>query len=508
MIDGDASLFLLIALGSAAGGDRNAMIGVVAFRRSPRIPVQDDDAPPRMSSDDQRWQDDRDAEENESSRVPDDEQYRMLAVVCVEAYTPSTVDNLVEGVRRLGWVHDDLHVPPFTTLDEWIVRARAAPFGGQCANLSNVLDEDSPPAAGRPLRAPLPGGVESVWATMHQVAPSVTCLVTTFVLDDTLGLAVDRAVRPDRRTQVSRTPSGWAYTGPAQQRADAAVAERRAIRAVCHGWVRDHLPGAFSAGLSRHGAPAIEVFTINGVRPFDEANRHRGGRPDHLFMLHVDTDSDAWTSPSLPGWRLAAWDARLVADPFVMRLGGRWDEVTGDLGGYGGPTASGVSNRLSRTIAPFATRFAVHCLLSGYEEHLAGLRDTAAPGVLARTKVKTDDVDAVRRLLTGVGYDARVIAADLADLCHDRRRYEHEAVDFAPVVEWRAKHTPSMLDALRSSDGSRAANVVAAEATARDTAATTATLLASLVNLRLQRAVVALTIVLLVVAVATLAVAL
>lgn len=199
------------------------------------------------------------------------------------------------------------------------------------------------------------------------------------------------------------------------------------------------------------------------------------------------------SSPQLPGWCLSMWDFQSSDGPFTIRLGGRWGDVSNDLAPYGGANNSVLANRLMHPLADFAVRFAVDSLLSTLERHLAGIRDRVAQAGNYRNRVRHDDVAELYDLVTDAGYDARVVAAELADFCGDTRRYGHAEVDFAPVADWRREHEPSLLEVLRSADEARAANVIAAEAIARDSVANLASVMTSKVNLRLGRIVLWLT---------------
>jgi hypothetical protein len=246
--------------------------------------------------------------------------------------------------------------------------------------------------------------------------------------------------------------------------------------------------------------PAVETLVCDVAKPFERTP----GTIDYRWVLNIDNETHAYESASLPGWRLAAWDTRMRSDPFVLRLGARWSDVVEGLAPYGGANAGALANRLTEPLFPFTTRFAIHCLLAGYEEHLAVTRDRAAKSNIRRGTVKDEQVKEVHALITEIGYDARVVAAGVADLCRDKQRYAYVA-DFTPIAPWRREHgEESLIENLRTSARARSSNVMATEATTRDMAATAASLMASTINLRLGRRVVILTWVLVGLAVLTL----
>lgn len=146
--------------------------------------------PPPESDEDRRFRIEHDAKENRESAVPSDEKVRLVSFTCAEVYTPSTVEGLLEGVKRLGWVRDDPHNPPFVNLLDWVRATRSNPYVGAWANLSYIIDVEHAPIPGRPLRAPLPPEVQELWARLISVTPSLTCLVVQFVLTDEESLSL------------------------------------------------------------------------------------------------------------------------------------------------------------------------------------------------------------------------------------------------------------------------------------------------------------------------------
>ncbi len=145
----------------------------------------------------------------------------------------------------------------------------------------------------------------------------------------------------------------------------------------CHRWIAEHLSGTFAAGIAKAGMPTVETFVCDLATPFERQDFK--GHTDYRMVLDIDNDSDAYMSPSLPGWRLSAWGARAPDEPFVLRLGARWTDVNNEeLSAYGGASQIALARRLTHPLFTFSTRFALQCLCSGYEEHLSDIRDRIA----------------------------------------------------------------------------------------------------------------------------------
>ncbi len=292
------------------------------------------DLPPESEAD-RAFRVERDAEENRDSALPEDEEIRIVSFTVSEVYTPSTIDGLVDGVQALGWVRDEKFNPRFTNLIDWIGQSRSAPFGGGWVNLSYISDTTGRRPLGGSLQASMPAGVQEIWGQVHSVTPALTALVLQFVLDERTSKSLNPLFAEERVTLVERMSSGWAYIGPANQRTELVVAERRRIRAACHGWIRDHVPGSFSAAGSDMDLPTIETFVCDETKPFESIDR--GVRTDYRMVLNIDADIDAfesavaWVVPVHVGLPVVRWS---VHDPSRWSVGGcverssslRWSE--------------------------------------------------------------------------------------------------------------------------------------------------------------------------------------
>ncbi len=442
-----------------------------------------DDAPPELSAEDLAFQREQDAKENVESALSQGERIDVVSVTCVELYTPSTVANLSEGFKALGWERDDPFTPPFCNLVEWVPASRSSPWAGAWANLSRIRDVSAPHQAGEGLRARLPEGVAGIWSELHAVTTSVTALVLEFEFEESAGRLLESVFASDLETRRERTSSGWVYWGPSNQRSDLVGQERAWLRAVCHAWVADHFPGLFSATADQ-GLPTIEAFTCANAKPFQALDPQPSG--DYRLALGIQHGWDAWESPQLPGWRLAAWESRRD-EPSVLRLGARRSDVMVDLGAYGDDNNTGLANRLTHPLFTFSTRFALHCLLSLYSRRLAEFRDRSVraappPGQTVRRR----DVDVAAELLVEPSHDLPVVVAEIAALCGDLRRYGRVGADFAPTAEW-AEHGPqSLIEHLSQSDKAHAESLLAADNRVRETVSGLVTIMSSHVNLRLS----------------------
>ena len=194
------------------------------------------DGLPLETEEDRAFQIERDAKENRDSALPPGEEVRVVSLTCVEVYTPSTVNNLIDGITKLGWKRKDAFSPSFTDLTDWVRSTRANPYGGAWRNLGRITDVQAPSPIGGGLQAVMPSGVAEIWAELHSVTPSITCLVLQFVVDEEASRGINLVFDETLATRTERVSFGWTYMGPAQQRTDLVLAERRRLRDSCHRW--------------------------------------------------------------------------------------------------------------------------------------------------------------------------------------------------------------------------------------------------------------------------------
>jgi hypothetical protein len=442
--------------------------------------------PPPWTEEDRAYLQQNDAQENTESSLPPGERIRLVSFTCVEIYTPSTIDGLIVGLGALGWDRPDTFSPGLPNFVDWIRSARASPFGGSYISLGHITSVDEPRPIGGGRQADLPAGVTDIWAELYSVRPSITCLVVQFVLDERASRTLDDVLNTQFVTRTEKVPSGWSYIGPMQQRMERIRSERRGLRAVCHRWIADRFPGAFSSGVALSGMPIVETFVCDIAKPFE--HQAYTGVHDYRMALDIDSESDAYESPQLPGWRLCAWGARASDEPFVLRLGARWRDVNDEeLSKYGNKIYSALASRLKNPLFTFSIRFALHCLCDGYEEHLSDIRDRISHVRRSDAHIEDQDVVSLYELVTDTSYDARVVAYELSEFCVDELRFRHVGADFSPVVDWRREHDPSLVELLRQSTLSRAEAIVASEATARDAIANLASAMTSTITLRVGR---------------------
>jgi hypothetical protein len=112
----------------------------------------------------------RDAEQNEQSQPPDDEEVRVHCIWAIEFYGPGQHEQLLDSIRRLGWDREDgMFGPDRESLAGWINRSRSSVFGAGWLNLSIITrPSDAKFALGAQRHAWLPRGYRTHTAASNR----------------------------------------------------------------------------------------------------------------------------------------------------------------------------------------------------------------------------------------------------------------------------------------------------------------------------------------------------
>jgi hypothetical protein len=448
----------------------------------------------------------QDVKSNAESTPPPGERIELHSLWLAEAYSPSTVMNLLNGLRRLGWASDLSQSLGEVNLARWVASSRAAAYGGSWANIGTIVNPGDTRFLGTTREALLPEGVDYARGTVSTLTPSLTVLVIQFVFTDQVAQDFDTPMRRSYETYARKQgPRFTAYITPGSQKQDAMLASRRAIRDHCGYWFRSNLPGVFSSGLIETGLPSCEFITTRLTKPFE---REPSWSWDHYMRrLGLEGDWDTWRSDELPGLGLRL-PRGAEDDAFALLLAGRFDDifVDDDMQFWGGRTRGGFTARLDdyidRTIAAWAARAA----LIGYQQRLTEMRDRASLPE-GKTKAAIRALDSVRKELLLTTADAQRVGRDLAAMAEEKRLYSHSfETDFEPAAASRREFEPSLIELMREDTLSRARTLSETEQHVREVLLASSNLASTTANLRLQRRITALTWILLILAILALAV--
>jgi len=446
----------------------------------------------------------RDDEDNERTTPPDDEHIELHSVWIAEVYPPSSSKALGDALRRLprgGIVRDQ-------DLVDDVARARRYPLGGWWWNLGVFYNKAGDRRVPGSDAIELPPQVDHLLLTMYLVTPSLACAVGQFVLNDSAASNIESTLRRRYATEGVRSRDGSVRVrDPLTFKRELVASAIDELHDDCKAWFGRNLPGAFCDGLLEDQLPACYFLTLDKVRPLtDEA------RLDYLDPLGVDAGYMALASDDLPGLRLSQ-PVGVNRRPHTLYLAGKTDEMFPDddvLGGHG-RGRGGFTVALHMKLNRFIAMWGLERALLGYEMAFGRLRDSFSASHGSSIRRSLASLGVASSNIAQLGGDAHAVARDAQRLARDRHAFERELVTFRPVQPemWRLEGT--WTDVMRDDIAMSAERVRDIEASARDLEVTRASMISTKTNLSLQVSLrrltiflVVLTVVLVVIAWATL----
>lgn len=458
-------------------------VRTLAWREASRLHALDDAARSRAE---------RDPLENTETRLPADETVRMPALWITELYTPTTVGNLLGGLRPFAL--NELGRPQGLGILHWVHQARrAGGFSYRC--LPTVYDKRR--SAGRfvgdGLLDRLPPGIDAVDATLYAVTSSVTALVACFQLDADAAEELGRILNRDASTRVIRHYDGlYATSRPFWQKWRDIESWRGGVREGAAAWLARHMPGFFhSVGAQ---PPTLELLLTDQHRPWDE----NAARLQWLDLLDLEGWDGYWRCEQVPGLRLR--------ERMTMREGLQVHHLAtlastraafleafpGSGHGYGTDDLQAAVRMMSHHACDLSVRWALSALVREVDQQLSGLTDraaTASTGFGAARKLAKIHKDVIR-----IGLNGQVVVNDLLRLANGRSLWSYGVLDFTmvpppnlPMDETEVQmETATLLSTLRERqvhDGRRLTEI---EAKVRELLGIGADLRAASLNLNIQ----------------------
>lgn len=248
----------------------------------------------------------RDRESNESSRVPEDEELSLCVVWGVEFFGPAEVESLYEHLRRLNWTAGFRSKGENGALS-WIRHQRAYGSGGSY-NVGHVSERsDRKRFLMFDNYASMPEGVDHLLVRVFQLTPSLTSVLVGFVFKECTARTYERELNRDRKTVRERSERRWSISiiDPGHQKERSIQLARSKTRAMAQRWFADNLPGYFCS-LSGNRMPTAELLTTRVHHLFSaEKGQQTSIRPYWRRMLSRASVFDVWTNTDLRSLRFA-----------------------------------------------------------------------------------------------------------------------------------------------------------------------------------------------------------
>ena len=460
------------------------------------------------SRDHAKYWNDRDPAENRDGRLPAWESIEVPAIWVVELYTPSTVEGLLGGIERLGW---ETRRSGGDDILKWMADIRHGRAAGWTA-----LGLVSSTRAGHLMTersAELPSRIQAAQPMLMSVMPSITALVTCFILTDDAAKEVNLPLRREFATFTTRDDRfrrrhlfryvirggdihmGSTIHAPDFQRRDEVVRTLDSLEADCTAWVAKQLPGAFAGGLRRGLFPTSMLFVSERRRLMREHLRLRA-----LEGAELDRAFDAFQTDEWPRARLLM-PRGFRREDLRVRFACRRRDAFPPRNGYPDPSSNWtIAQRADDLVRGLAVRWAISCLLEGYAHRLSALRDATAGKHRLRP---VRDLKTLRDFARKDLLDIRSSTSELARFAKSPH-YVYDTIEPRYVRPIRGSH-PALLEHLREAQESQCAQLQQDADHLLMAMSATTDVTQTISNIRLQRIVLLVTIVSVVVAAIALA---
>ncbi len=257
-------------------------------------------------SDDDGHQRSRDSEQNQETRVPLEQELRSPAIWGVEIYGPDEIHSLYAGLDKLGWKGIG-SAKPDNAASIRVRQLRAAGNGGwiNIGHIHRRGDADNYSMVHN--LATLPPGVSSLLVRVFNVTPSTTAVLIGFRLNDDFSRRYETELNTERATINRRKKGTWwmEWWEPIHQKEEAIAKARTELRSMVGTWFFRHIPGYFCAAESASSFPTMELIVGEGMRLRDVDAPGSCGWLNWRRLVAQDISHDVWGAEKYAGLQLA-----------------------------------------------------------------------------------------------------------------------------------------------------------------------------------------------------------
>jgi hypothetical protein len=423
--------------------------------------------------DDRAWQD-GDDKRNDAETPPADERLSWHAVWLVEAYLPSNIPALIEGLERFRWYKEGDE-----SVADFISNCRLNLGSGGSMHIPMLR----PPAEKGSffpdsLKRELPPGVKLVTGQIQIVSYSLTLLIAGFRFDESVSNEVDATLRRRYKTFTRRSGRGRSVMMPTFQRRDAMHDLEAAKIRACREWLASHVPGYFASTETGPDTPATALLTTKLAALFSDA--------EWLFPIGFTRGIayEQWGTP-ITGLRYAqrsrkdgapvlfGRESDLLADARLTQQGQSWEWL--------------LPYYVEMSLTEVFGLVAIDAMLTNAAQRVARLRDS----IVTEDTSSEKQLQSVKRQLRSVNSDIASLTSEITTWTV-RPAWLFRDVPEMQVVETLSRRPPdSKPFRTRSMEWvtQRAREVGELEAATRDLLIAMSAITGALENVRLQKSI-------------------
>ncbi len=362
----------------------------------------------------------RDAQNNANTRLPDGEAITFRSMTVVEMYAGQAVDQLIAGLDAMQWVNTDEPV---------VNRIREAQKGYLYSR--GVFWITPPTSRGGSLLsralAPLPTGIEHIYAEYNVLGPSLVAFVLTFVLAAAEATSIDVAIREDAESRLDRFgPRSLSIRTVRDVKKERVRTAREDVTKRCQDWIIATVPGTLSAVEEGLGPPTCALISLKQGTPF-------GTHAEYMTLVDLVND---WLAE-----RFVSPDCLYLAYPIDIspnnRMTGAFNE--GDALSQQWLHDVGAAPELfHEAISSLVIADGIYAVLRSYEPKLRDVRTSL--NRLDFEKVTGPELIALRSRLLGISRDIATVSSDVSVLVNDPGAIW---TDLLPMVPLQQSGSPS-----------------------------------------------------------------
>ena len=306
-----------------------------------------------------------DPDDNADLALPEGERVLWPALWVTEIYGPSHIPGLRSAISALELDTDPTQIGRY--LGELLAGGRTG-YGGW-SRAGEYTPKDRPIPGLGAIATDLPESFERASPVFFGVSNGTTVSVTTFRLSRSAAKSLDVLMRKEYASVIRL---------PHEERVDvefvkeeAIGAKRLEIRGQAEAWLQRHFPGAFGEGLAE-GFPCWDLLLTENEPLFDDGPGRTGWRRP----LGFDFSPLRWTSEDLPGLTLCDPEPFTRRDQATKAFVGRRSEVVQLDPGYNGPSElEGAIHRLEEDLSPLMIYWSLQLGLLAHEGKFGEMRD-------------------------------------------------------------------------------------------------------------------------------------
>lgn len=214
------------------------------------------------------------------------------------------------------------------------------------------------------------------------------------------------------------------------------------MRRRCVRWLREHIPGAFAQLVNEDHSPTAELITLRTGNPMrEQGDSSPDAAPyrvptfphgDYLTLLGLTSDLDAWEG-------LETFAGLSIRVPETQRTKGPRMVLAARLGDF--PTdesTKGLGRNKNESLLPLLTflheslqLFAISWLLTAYESEVADIRDGLGRVPIRRLGAAVTQLRKLEQRVARTSRDARPFCRDVAT--EEQWVFRYEIYPFASV---------------------------------------------------------------------------